>query len=386
MAVVFRLVSTVRMGGVLWMAVIVLGVSLVRGEVNKTEPVFVPAFRDEVPFATTLAGAREANLPLDAIRVGEAAAQMAPDDSVTALVSHVEEGRSRQWIVHLVMQPLKEKERTMHFPEWVLHTSTGRELRFGGEAAAIAIRVLGPYEEGPNGARKARDVWSGTVVNAHFLGLGLHRSGEITAKLRAGDPTGIEKPSGFTLSAGPKPYPRDVVEPNRAIAASLGLEEAHERAFLGTFPALAAFFEVISRTKGFEEILRSVLDVSWWSLIRAGGQVSPSISIVDSVTEIEAGRWNLPPELKLYGLKIRLTLNDRAALACSLAVTEPRPPLATSAGVVALAAQRPDGKGPHLMIRLLNAPSRGDAERGQKMTSVAAGRRGCRKGGSEREF
>ena len=63
--------------------------------------------------------------------------------------------------------------------------------------------------------------------------------------------------------------------------------------------------------------------------------------------------WSLSSDVKSYFLPLVFSLNSKPAMACRLAVTSPRPPLLTSAGIVGIAAQRPDGKGPHLMIRLL---------------------------------
>ena len=57
----------------------------------------------------------------------------------------------------------------------------------------------------------------------------------------------------------------------------------------------------------------------------------------------------------MYAFPFVLQLSKKPALVCQLAVVAPAPPLLTSAGIVGLAAQRPDGKGPHLMICLLAA-------------------------------
>jgi hypothetical protein len=73
----------------------------------------------------------------------------------------------------------------------------------------------------------------------------------------------------------------------------------------------------------------------------------------------------------MYAFPFALQLSKKPALVCQLAVVAPAPPLLTSAGIVGLAAQRPDGKGPHLMIQLLAARCASDRS-GEKTAALVA--------------
>jgi hypothetical protein len=72
-----------------------------------------------------------------------------------------------------------------------------------------------------------------------------------------------------------------------------------------------------------------------------------------------------------YGFPFVLEVNDKPALSCNLAVVSARPPLLTCAGIIGIAAQSPDGKGPHLMVQLMAAHCGFSGAEGSKKTAEA---------------
>ena len=101
----------------------------------------------------------------------------------------------------------------------------------------------------------------------------------------------------------------------------------------------------------------SVLEVPWWSILRSGGK-APRIEIdmeatLSSVRQLDAAGWGLGASAKVYAYPFQLDLNGKPALLCQLAVVPPQPPLLVSAGIIGLAAGRPDGKGPVLTLQVI---------------------------------
>lgn len=318
--------------------------------------VVVPELRRVIALTTAAEAAAKAQVPLAGIAAEVAAKGLRRGDSVTALVSHIDRGKMRQWVVFLKADPPKETDTTKPPPDLMMYSTSGRELRIPGKASAIAIRVLGPFSEEAESAKKAKDRWSGALVNETYLALGLDRACALMMRVETlAQRMEGKMPANFGIGFGTQPFPAEQREANRAVMDQLGISEEDERALMGSFPAVVSFFQVILQTQGLEEILRSVVDVSWLSLIKSGGSLTPGFRYLSPFTELPAAEWGLAAQERCYSLKLQLSLHGKPALNCQLAVTAPRPPLLTCAGVVGLAAQRPDGKGPLLLMQVIDA-------------------------------
>lgn len=322
----------------------------------------VPEFWQPQPTPRLADMAAAAGIALEGLDPAPERLGLAKGDSVTALVEHVDGAKRRQWLVLLAGSELTDadREREPAGRAVRLYSSTGHELVYASTRAALAIRVLGPVEisakrDGANAA--IADVWSGTLVSADFLQLGFAQGCATWLRLRdARARLHPEGTGGAQLGAGSAPFPEDVVTAARAVAAEYGVTAEDERALFAVVPALLEFFVVTSRTPGVNEILMSVIDLPMWSILTRGGRL-PAIAFENlGMTErLPVDGWGLPADLELYQTSYTLRLNDRPAMVLRLAVAPARPPLVASAGVVGLAAGRPDGKGPRLMIRVLGA-------------------------------
>jgi hypothetical protein len=316
----------------------------------------VPELRRVAALPVAAEAAAKAGVPFAGIAPDEARTGLHKGDSVTALVTHIDGGKTRQWIVFLKANPPEETEKTEPPAGLTMYSTSGRELRIPGKANAIAIRVLGPFSESLNGSKKAKDRWSGALVNETYLELGLDRACALMMRLEKLARTMEGKmPENFGIGFGTRPFPVEQRDANRAVMDQLGITEEDERALMGSFPAMVSFFHVILQTQGLDEILRSVVDISWVSLIKSGGNLVPNFQYLNPFTELPAGEWGLSKQERCYSLKFQLSLNGKPALNCQMAVTSARPPLLTSAGIVGLAAQRPDGKGPLLLMQVIDA-------------------------------
>jgi hypothetical protein len=317
-----------------------------------------PEFRSLDPLPALVEAARAAGMTVNETASVAARGRMAPGDAVTVLVNLSEGDELKQWLVDIEASRLQDSEKQRPASVARFFSNTGREHRFGSEPAALALRVLGPLTAADLGKKASThpDVKRGwAVVSADYLGLGLDRVPATMLRVRAlreADPT---LPSG-RLALGPSPFPPAVVAETRRGADAVGITEADERATAGSFLALGEFFQIAASTPGLADVLKNVIDVPWWSIVRSGGK-TPAIAfeMLPGAAKLESREWTsfVAEQSGAYALPLELRLNGKPALRFQMAVVSPRPPLLVSAGIVGLSAARPNGKGPALMLRVI---------------------------------
>ena len=305
----------------------------------------LPEFRFAAPFPQVVETARVLGISMAGFDAPTARTTLELGDTFTALVTHTDGDETRQWLVQFTVTALQGKEKDRRPEITMTMTNEGANgekeketFRFKGTSTALETRTIGPFaaenEAKGKAPRLAPEKRARAVVSSEFLGLGLDRAAVVL----------LPKPTA------PVANHAGVGEKN---AASVKWSPEDKRAFVGTLPALMEFFKVARSTAGLEDLLKTVVDVSWWSIVR---NLSFNIDFDFRDTRIiDATPWLLPERAPMYALPFVLHINKKPALVCQLAVVDPAPPLRTSAGIVGIAAQRPDGKGPHLMIRLLAA-------------------------------
>jgi membrane-associated protease RseP (regulator of RpoE activity) len=302
----------------------------------------LPEFQFVPPFAVVARKARALGVPIDRFVGSDSPLGVQKGDKVTAVVSVVDHGVLQQWLVMLVANDLKPAEKRQRSSPLRVFTSTGHELQFERDRIGLAIRVVGPFKENSR-EKDVDDIWSGAIVAPQSLALGLDRTAIAVRKLFGG---------GISFRTGPQPFPEKeaALSRTRNEAAGFGIED--EKAFAGAGPALGEFYQIISQTPGVREILFRMLDIPWSSFLR---HLRQNIEILPPVGEVSRELWGLPPGAACREFCIRIDLDGVPKLVCRLAVTHPSRPFQTDAGIVGLAAQKPDGSGPHVMVRLLAA-------------------------------
>jgi hypothetical protein len=315
----------------------------------------VPAFRPVMWLPATAAAIAAAGAPMTELELAADSTPAHPGDTTVLLVQSEDGGTRQQWALILSVSPLKPGEEKRRSPAFTLYSSTGREHRFvSGPLLPVAIHVLGPYSEA-HGAKRAKDIWSGAFANPQFLSLGLDRGVALILRLHeaaARNPGLKGRTGGIGLRSAP--FPRDEIERNRAVSDEFGITEAEERAFAGAVPALLDFFRIASSTKGLREILQEAIDIPYWAIVKNGGRVDRvDCTFTGPYERLDATHWGLPAATPVYGFGTRLLILGKPALDCRLAVTAPRVPLLATAGIVGLAAHRPDGTGPEIMVRVM---------------------------------
>lgn len=314
----------------------------------------LPDFEFHAPFAVVTAAGAKAGYGLGDIAPSSAAAsELKIGDRITSLVSLSKGSTITQWLVEVRCVALDDRERKLPpIPPTTFFTNTGTEGVIGGTRAALRVRVLGPFEE--NVAKNAKEQEGRVLVNADYLGLGLDRGCESVISVNAAkikDPT--LPPLAWSVRL--KPFSAEETAAGRKLAGPLGLTPERERAVFGTVPALREFFNVMSRTPGLDDILKAVIDVPWWTIIKQGGDAPISIGPqFRFAEEIPSAPFHLGRR-KAYVLPFQLSIGGKAALVGKLAVTDPRPPLLTCAGIVGVTAWAPDGRGPRVMLQVISA-------------------------------
>lgn len=319
----------------------------------------IPEFRFPEIAPVVQAAAAKAEIPISGFDATIGRTELLQGDKVVALVDHIDGKKHKQWLVLLAARDLTAEEKALPPLQGVrLYTSTGHTYEYSGRLAAIATHCLGPYSiDGPsaNIGQKAKDQRSGALVNNDYLGLGFDRScrmnlrlGEVAQSIAVREKRAVTM--SINLSSGPEPFPP--VGPIRNQDTDIFTPtESEERASAGVSLALMEFFNVAQRTPGLDAVLASVVDIPWFSILSHGGRM-PEIKIEDlnPIRSLKSEEWS-----PLYAYPFLLHLNGKPALLCQLAVMAPKPPFLASAGIVGIAAQRPDGKGPQLSIRLIAA-------------------------------
>lgn len=323
--------------------------------------VVVPPFKFSGALPVVKAMAEREGIPFERVGTSSEAESLQIGDSVTALVTLTHEQRLEQWIVSLTCVELTEKEKKPSPKKGLhMHTSAGTEIVFREDRAAVVARVLGPYKKAADlkeSLKDAKDVSARMTVNAEYLSLGLDRACEAVLGLRENlqENPGLRRPK---WEVGPKRFSKERVERDGKLAGPVGLTPERERAVAGAVPALMEFWRLASRTPGLQEITRSMAQVSWWSIVMKGGETKARLKPHLARAYPIKLEGNVGERASGYGFPFELWVNDRPALSCQAMVVGARPPLLPCAGILVMAVQAPDGKGPHLMISVVDARSK----------------------------
>lgn len=320
-------------------------------------PPNLPEFRQLAPLPSVQTAAAAAGISLQDLAKPLPRIAPFPGDTVTALVSLTDGAKLQQWVIELTYAAANEKEMAKRDPATTFYTSTGNELKFDGAPAALDIRTFGPLTAKDSGSKiTAPAIKRARVsVDVQFLALGLDRPYVIGERVRLLREANTQLPQ-VDLSIGPNPFPAELTTERHKRAVAVGITADDERAVIGSIMALVQFFQIASRTPGLQDVLFSVIEVPWWSILKSGGKM-PGIgfNVLPGNHSLPAAMWRLPDGAAVWSVPYGLSLNDKPALVLQLAVTDPNPPLLPCAGIVGLAAGRPDGKGPVLTLQIVSA-------------------------------
>jgi hypothetical protein len=337
--------------GALLLAARMCGAGVTSNFVAKLEPV--------APFPALRAAAQAKGVPLEGIDPPAREDALCEGDAFTALVTLHEKGRRRtQWLIHF-QATNDSKEASSEQPKsLVLYTSTGRKFEFAGSPASLRVRTIGPFAE-PKAKRSqpaCNDKSALVAVNKDFLSLGFDQGAAAVMRWgrRGRQKGGTNFMDSFSFAGQPFDSPR--IDRGRQLADQLQVTPEEERSVVGWIPALGCYFSTAGQTPNLKNIMLKVLNMpSLWSFVRNRG-VKVLIAIAhDDVSQFSPAGWGLPSHAPVYALPAMLTINGHHALAMTLIVTAPRPPLLACGGIVGLLAEDPEDAENYLTLRVISA-------------------------------
>ncbi|HWA25863.1 MAG TPA: hypothetical protein VG734_09390 [Lacunisphaera sp.] len=337
------------------LAGLALGAALLAGPVRAADEktVTLPKFAYPEALPALLAAAGKFGVPVD-IKQRPAARQAAQaGDTLTFLVSLRDGEKLKQWVLVAETADLTAKEEAMPpLKGFHAYTSTGQEVNLSGRRAAIEMTLIGPVtrEEADRGEVKPEVKRRRLLVKADYLSLGFDAGSEAGISLRS-EESRKAIAAGFSTKVGSKPFTAEVAQKNQSLAQQIGFTPERERAYWGSVPVLLEFVNIVVKTPGLQDILKEVIDVSWWSILSSGGKPKLHIQVVGRyVQKLNDDGSNRPEQ---YLFPFVLEVNDKPAMASCLIVTKPTAPLATTGGVIGIQAGRPYADHPQLTIRLI---------------------------------
>lgn len=278
-------------------------------------------------------------------------------DWVRLLVQYEEDDLVKQWLVGIHGQMIKEEERPEAVPPMVVYSSVGPALEFSREPASVAIRIVGPYlqRKGKESGRKAKDFWTGAIVNEDFLTLGLDRACEVGIRLKS--ELSLREEGKLGIQFRGEPFEEDVVTAARAQWAECEVSETDLKSLVGAAPALSEFLGIALRTPELGKLALEMLDISKVGALLSGGLPSISLNFEGESHPLNPTDWGLPEGYGVYVMPVVVVVDGRQAMNCMLIVSKPVAPLTACSGIVALQAESL-GKGHEkLFVRLLSGAS-----------------------------
>jgi hypothetical protein len=152
------------------------------------------------------------------------------------------------------------------------------------------------------------------------------------------------------------PYSDERIESERTSALILGITPGEELSRQMGLPALGEFLSLIVSTPELFQMMARVVDISYFSALK-GMSGAIKIETLPYESTVSAQQLGVAGADKAYVLPLTVSLGKKPIMLCQLALVQPRPPFQVSAGLVALAAGHPDGKGPVLTIELVSIVS-----------------------------
>jgi len=315
-----------------------------------------PPIHEYQPAEALAARAAEAGVPFWGITLADSSGPPHADDRVVLFVVFDERVAQTQWLVQLT-GPLRTASTTGEgrAREIVLYGMDGRAIRFAHCRETYGILSIGPHRSGDSADRvSVRGLEVG--MNAAFLDERFDRAAGFMLRTGRARRDGTLRPEEwFTVLPHP-PVPPDAAARERFVVAA-GLTDEDERAIAATVPSLNEFARVIARTPGLREVLFSVVEKpSLWSLLANLGRIETDFRFRSGeVVPSSEPPLGFAGVGRCYVVPFTFSINGKAALECTMLVTEPRPPLRLCGGIVAIVAEVPGRSDVRLIVRVLAA-------------------------------
>lgn len=293
--------------------------------------------------------ARARQISLSGVALDDPGSAPATGDAATFLVCLQDGSQQLQWLACLQSAELTPKEaRLKPLKERAVNSGTGRTWRFPATRTALKVLFIGPFVEGATPAGPPGEHLERVLVAAEHLSYGLDEYARVELAYRQNrKAAGLDK---AWIAISENPLNDEFLAMGRRVAAAIDYPPECDRIRCGGTHPISALVDAARRINPFESVLRQVLnEPSPVSVLKHRG-ISTRWEYY-RITPIEEAPY--PGLPACYQLGLRVHLNDEVAARALVAVTAPRPPLQTSAGIVGIYAEKPGEPDKRLYIRLL---------------------------------
>lgn len=305
------------------------------------------------PFPELRAAAAVAGIPLDGIVSAPATNPLAPGDALTALIAlHQKGDRQTEWLVYFRVVPATNDPPGKPAKPEVIYNSLGDKFVFANSPVSFHIRTLGPFGDaksmGSKSVAKGNDAQ--VSVNGAFLSLGLDQGAAAINRLCRAHGT------NFNFWIAGRPPANQEAQKNQKLAAALKVTPEEKRALASWLPALMSYFQAVGETPDLDSIMWKVVSLpSMWSIVRHVGVTAEMSVDFDKVGPLTLpAKWGVPGGSPVFTLPVMVELNQQPALNATLLVTDPRPSLLASGGIIGFVAQNPHDDATYVTLRVIS--------------------------------
>lgn len=275
-------------------------------------------------------------------------------DRLTALITHSDGESQTQWIAHIEIVDTKGKKReraSSAKPETV-YSETGNAFRFDSGFDALRIDLVGPFgatdhlEDGFTPPVQSERI----LVRSDLLSLGLDKSTALSLRvLQHVRETEEFEYRPFRLSG--RPFSKQAIAKYHDQKGGFSYTEVEERASAASQVAYNEFFQIAARTPSLRAILTKVAKISPLRFAFAG-----SFTVVQRHVP---WRIELRPDLEISGADTVysdariISLGKQELVYLRTLLTQPKPPLQTTAGIFGFVAASPANPAERVVMRVL---------------------------------
>lgn len=348
-----------------WFYIFLLSVGAIWGESPPPAPAAVERPLAHASLSPALRAAAERDgIDLTRKEAGEGA--VAQGDTVVAWVGATRGTRFQQWLIQFKRSSASAAEQKKHRPKVITkYLSWGPVITFKSEVEALDLWIAGPVEAGaqnalnvtaPVAVRRAR-----VFVPGEYLRLGLEQSERAhrhfvrrVTEIRKEDP----KFTGGNIYTLDKPIEPQNIKWAKTDAEKIGFTPEIERAWVGGYVGLQAFYEIVNDQPALREIAEIAVEkpsALKLAKLAFGAQFMTIFGGPDSRPLDPASVGLLPVGLESFEVPYFFALAQDRIVSGWMVVTTPNPPLDVTAGILALTAVHPKDPTRVVEVQLISA-------------------------------
>lgn len=254
----------------------------------------------------------------------------------------------------------KEQQRARKKKPEIRYSETGNSFSFDSSVDALQVDLVGPFESTTSltGEFTPQTQTERILVRSDLLGLGLDQATALSLRAWEYKMENKEFEKKWFRSSS-RPYSEDVITAYHKQRGSFAYTEAEERATAASFVAYNEFFEIAAKTPALRKIFLEVANVSPMRLI-LGGNFNTLQRMVPWKTEIHSD-LEISGADSVYSTAMKIKLGQQELVYMRTLVTQPKPPLQTTAGIYGFVAASPTDPRKRVVMRILSG-ERGPAQ------------------------